>query len=162
MKTSLFSRQELLICSFLIITALLASCSNSGGYGNDDTTPSNYTVSATLNGGAEVPSNATTGTGTLTGTYNASTYKLTYTLNWTGLTGVAHMMHFHGPAIAGQSAGVEVAITGFTSAAAGSYSGSATFTASQGSDLTGGKMYVNIHTAGYPDGEIRGQLSATK
>jgi len=141
---------------------MLASCSKNGGYGGGSTTPTTYTVSATLNSGSEVPSNTTTGTGTLTGSYNSSTYKITYTLSWTGLSGVPTAMHFHGPAIAGQSAGVEVGITGFTSAVSGSYSGSATFTPSQGSDLTEGKMYVNIHTAAYPDGEIRGQLSATK
>jgi hypothetical protein len=162
MKASLFFRKQSLVCSFLIITAWLASCSKSGGYGGGGTTPTTYTVSATLNSGSEVPSNATTGSGTLTGTYDASTYIITYKITWTGITGVPTGMHFHGPAIVGQSAGVEVGITGFTSATAGSYSGSATFTPSQGTDLTEGKMYVNIHTAAYPNGEIRGQLSATK
>ncbi|SFD58353.1 CHRD domain-containing protein [Chitinophaga sp. CF118] len=164
MKSILFSRlyrTQLLACSFVAITALLASCSKSDGYGGGGTT-TNYNLSASLNSGNEVPSNPTSGTGTLSGTYNPSTYKVTYTLTWTGLTDVPIAMHFHGPALAGVNAGVEVPITGFASTASGTLSSSATFSVSQGTELTDGKMYVNIHTTAYPNGEIRGQISAVK
>ena len=40
--------------------------------------------------------------------------------------------------------------------------GSATLTDDQSKALTGGKMYINVHTAKYPDGEIRGQLAPAK
>ena len=40
--------------------------------------------------------------------------------------------------------------------------GSADITESQISDLKAGKYYVNVHTAMFPDGEIRGQLVAMK
>jgi hypothetical protein len=40
--------------------------------------------------------------------------------------------------------------------------GSATLTEDQSKALTGGKMYFNVHTAKYPEGEIRGQLAPTK
>ena len=40
--------------------------------------------------------------------------------------------------------------------------GSATLTEDQSIALTGGKMYINVHTAKYPDGEIRGQLAPAK
>jgi hypothetical protein len=36
--------------------------------------------------------------------------------------------------------------------------GSATLTAEQVTDLMAGKWYLNVHTAGNPGGEIRGQV----
>jgi hypothetical protein len=165
MKPCFFSRlfrKQLLAFSFVAIATGMAACSGDGYGDGGGVTPTDYTLAATLNSGSEVPSNGTSGTGSLTGSYNASTYKATYTLTWTGLTGVPIGMHFHGPALAGVNASVAAAIAGFTSATAGSYTGTVTFTAAQGADLVAGKMYVNIHTAGYPDGEIRGQISATK
>lgn len=150
-------RQLSLLC---VMTAgiLFSSCSK-----NDYTAPSTtYNLSASLTAAQEVPANSSTGTGTLTGTYDASTYKLSFTLNWSGLTGPATAMHFHGPAATGVSASVEVPITGFTSAASGSVSGTATLTSSQNDDLLGGKIYVNIHTSANGGGEIRGQVSASK
>ena len=38
--------------------------------------------------------------------------------------------------------------------------GSATLTDAQASDLQAGMWYFNLHTAKYPDGEIRGQVVA--
>ena len=151
-------RQLGLLC--VVSTGLLfSSCSKSNNYTAPSTT---YNISASLTAAQEVPATNSTGTGTLTGTYDASTYKLSYTLNWSGLTGAATGMHFHGPAAAGTSAAVEVAITGFPSAASGTVSGTATLTTSQNDDLLGGKMYANIHTSANPAGEIRGQVSASK
>jgi CHRD domain len=40
--------------------------------------------------------------------------------------------------------------------------GSAEITDAQLADIQAGKTYVNIHTAKFPDGEIRGQLAAAK
>ena len=45
-----------------------------------------------------------------------------------------------------------------SNAASGS-EGSATLTDAQAADLTGGKYYINIHTAANPGGEIRGQVT---
>lgn len=135
---------------------LLASCSK-------DDTPApktQYTLSATASGAQEVPAVTTQGSGTLTGSYNSSTNALSYNLSWSGLSGPATLMHFHGPALAGVSAGVALGITGFSSIAAGSYSGSATLTEEQEADLLAGKWYWNVHTAAHGAGEIRGQVSA--
>jgi hypothetical protein len=103
-----------------------------------------------------VPPNATTGTGTADIDYDAATKKLSWKLTYSGLTGPATAAHFHGPAEAGKDAGVEVAIPGATSSPA---EGSATLTDAQAADLTSGKLYVNVHTAANPKGEIRGQVT---
>lgn len=111
---------------------------------------------ATLNGKSEVPPNASAGTGTADIDYDPATKKLSWKLTYTGLSGPATAAHFHGPAEPGKNGGVEVAIPGATSSPA---EGSATLTDAQAADLAGGKLYINVHTAANPGGEIRGQVT---
>ena len=115
---------------------------------------------ASLAGTNEVPPNNSPGTGKLKGTYNCKTNVLKYDLSWEGLTGPPMAMHFHGPAMPGQNAPVEIPITGFPMNATGSVSGVDTLTEAQEDDLLGGRYYTNIHTKLYPGGEIRGQVTA--
>ena len=112
------------------------------------------TYKATLTSAAEVPPNASKGTGTLASTYDTATKKLTWTVTFTGLSGPATAAHFHGPAAAGANAGVVVPQKdGLTSP----MKGEATLTDAQAADLQGGKWYFNIHTEANKGGEIRGQ-----
>src|SRR3954463_3177738 len=113
-------------------------------------------MKATLDGKAEVPPNASAGTGTADIDYDPATKKLSWKLTYTGLSGPATAAHFHGPAEAGKNGGVAVAIPNATSSPA---EGSATLTDAQAADLTAGKYYVNVHPAANPGGEIRGQVS---
>ena len=125
-----------------------------------------YTISAILDGLQEVPANVTTGTGSLTGSYDDVTNFLSWSGSFSDLLGTTTDAHFHGPAAAGVSAGVQVHITsaggdtfplGVTS---GNFSGDATLTATQETQLLGGNWYINIHSTFDGTGEIRGQLSA--
>ena len=109
---------------------------------------------ADLKGSTEVPPNQTTGSGTVTATYDTSTKQLTWDGSYSGLTGPATAAHFHGPAEPGKNAGVAVPITPATSP----LHGSATLTDAQASDLMAGSWYVNIHTEANKGGELRGQL----
>ena len=111
---------------------------------------------AALDGKQEVPATASAGTGTADIDYDPASKKLSWKLTYTGLSGPATAAHFHGPAEVGKNAGVEVAIPGATSSPA---EGSATLTEAQAADLTGGKLYINVHTAANPGGEIRGQVT---
>src|SRR5262245_46597265 len=67
---------------------------------------------AKLDASQEVPPNDSKGTGTAEVTYNTGTKKLSWTLEYSGLTGPATGAHFHGPAEAGKSADVAVPIKG--------------------------------------------------
>ena len=106
----------------------------------------------------EVPANASAATGTLQASLDKESGTLTWTVSYSGLTGPAKAAHFHGPAPAGQNAGVAL---GFSGALDSPIQGSATLTPAQVADLLAGKWYVNIHTAANPGGEIRGQASVT-
>ncbi len=113
-------------------------------------------LKATLSPQSEVPPHpALKGSGTLQGSFDTSSRKLTYTVTYDGLTGPATMAHFHGPAPIGKNAGVMVPITG---ALTSPINGSATLTEDQAKSLEAGDVYFNIHTAENKGGEIRGQV----
>jgi CHRD domain len=111
---------------------------------------------ATLDGKSESPPTTSSGTGTADIDYDATSKKLSWKISYSGLSGPATAAHFHGPAEAGKNAGVAVPIP---NAGTSPVEGSATLTDAQAKDLTDGKLYVNVHTAANPAGEIRGQVT---
>jgi hypothetical protein len=113
--------------------------------------------SAKLNGAAETPPNDSKGKGAAQVTLDTTKKTLSWTVTYSGLTGPATMAHFHGPAPAGQAAGVAIPLTPPLDSP---IKGSSTITDSQMADLKAGQWYVNVHTAAHPGGEIRGQLAA--
>lgn len=123
-----------------------------------------YDINATLNSSQEVPAPvvASTGTGTLTGSYDETTNMLDYNVTWSGLTATASAAHFHGPALAGVTASPVITFVLNNNGTSGSASGNATLTDAQEQDLLAGRWYVNVHTPNNPPGEIRGQVSATR
>ena len=114
---------------------------------------------ATMDGKAEVPPNASTGSGDALATLDTSSKQLSYTITFFGLSGPATAAHFHGPAAPGANAGVAVAIGGASPTSP--VTGSVTLTDAQMADLQAGKWYVNVHTAANKGGEIRGQMMPT-
>ena len=140
------SAKTVLITVFVLLVGFSA-CDDDDEPVNDGTV--NYSGSFVKSGDAVV----TSATGTATGTFNPTTLVLTYKLTWTGLGSNAAAMHFHdaGPVI--------VPITGFAEATSGTYSGTATLTADQATDLAAGKIYAQIHTVNFPGGEILATLS---
>jgi hypothetical protein len=111
---------------------------------------------ATMNGASEVPPKQTNGHGTVDATLDTATKKLDYTVSYSDLSGPATAAHFHGPAEPGKNAGVAIPIT---PPQPSPLKGSATLTDDQMKALMAGEMYVNVHTAANPGGEIRGQVT---
>jgi hypothetical protein len=116
------------------------------------------TFKADLKGSSEVPPNTTSGTGSVTATYDPATKELTWSGTFSGLTGPAMAAHFHGPAEVGKNAGVQIWISEKGKPFDSPFKGSAKLSDAQASDLMNGQWYVNIHTKANPGGEIRGQL----
>lgn len=112
---------------------------------------------ATLNGLEEVPPVLTTATGVFRLTYSPGSSKASYFASYNGLSGAPSAAHIHngatgvsGPVVVGLSAG-----------GTGTYSGELDLSALPSDflqKLEDGQLYVNVHTAANPAGEIRGQL----
>ena len=120
-----------------------------------------FTLSGNASGDQEVPAVTTSATGTLSGTYDKDSKELTYTINWTGLSGDITVAHFHGPAAAGETASPLQDITIGTNGMDGTTSATITASDALHSALLDGKVYYNLHTAANPDGEIRGHVTLT-
>ena len=145
MKTKIFT--PLLLIIYLLI---MISCSKSS------TMPANTTITfnATLNGASETPPNASTGTGTAIFTYNTATNVLSGSVTFAGITATAAHIHYGAVGVAGPvvfplgSSPITSPIS-FTSVP---------LTTTQSTELLANQFYVNVHSAAFPNGEIRGQL----
>jgi hypothetical protein len=104
---------------------------------------------------APAPGVSSSGKGTATGSLDTNTKTLTWTVDYSGLSGPATAAHIHGPADPGANAGIVVPFSGNL---ASPIKGSATLTDAQIAQLEAGKWYVNIHTEANKPGEVRGQL----
>ncbi|MBK7950520.1 MAG: CHRD domain-containing protein [Deltaproteobacteria bacterium] len=125
-----------------------------------------YDLTASLDGAQEGAGSVTLGVGSLTGRFDDVSHFLTWSGTFSALSGTTSDAHFHGPAPVGAGALVQISMTsaggdvfpiGVTS---GAFSGTATLTATQATQLLAGLWYVNIHTSDRPGGEIRGQVFA--
>jgi hypothetical protein len=142
----------------LVIAGCGSMSTGSSSSGGATATPmmATQTFRATLSSAAEVPANASAGSGTLEASFDKASSVLRWKVTYSGLSGAATMAHFHGPAMPGSNAGVVVPLPSAASPA----EGSATLTPAQVADLMAGKWYINVHTAQNPGGEIRGQVLA--
>lgn len=149
----------LLAIGFLSCVMLFASCDKDK---NDTNNPAQmYTTTGNASGSQENPPVTTTGSGTLTGTYNTSTNVWQYNINWSSLTSDATAVELHGPADAGISGTLIMALSITTSGVTGNASGNITLTEQQETDLLAGRYYYTVLTATNLTGEIRGQITTT-
>ena len=123
-----------------------------------------------MTGAKEVPANPSTALGIMDVSYSKETRLLTWSVTWSGLTGPVTLMHIHGLAPTGYAAGVVYNIIAGSNAlalpdpikypATGKFSGTmlADGFVVKEQDLLNGLFYMNIHTATYGGGEIRGQI----
>ena len=140
------------------------------------------TFRARLTGFGEVPPKLVPGNGKFTGTLSADGTSISWTLTWTGLTGVAQVAHIHfGPP---QNTGTPVVFfcggggrpacpdgPGHSGSIAGTWT-AADVLAVPSQNVTAGDFaglvkilrvhlgYANVHTILFPAGEIRGQISS--
>jgi len=157
MKRLNLIRTLALTATFAASALLFTACND-----NDDDNMDNqsYSLSGNASGSQEVPAVTTSATGAISGSYNAMSNSLTYTINWNGLSNIVTGLHIHGPANVGAEAGVIHPLTITTNGVAGTATGTLTLADSTETHLLNGRLYFNIHTALNTDGEIRGQITA--
>ena len=117
---------------------------------------------AELNASSQTPPNDSKGTGSVTASYDTNSKVLSWKGTHSGLTGDVTSAHFHGPATAGRSADVAIWLSIKGAPLPTSFEGQATLPDTHANDMMAGLWYVNIHTAKYPGGELRGQLEPVK
>src|SRR5688572_1860641 len=81
-RSRLFGNWVVIVLAFVGLSSLTACYKD---LGDDDVMM--YTISGNASGAQVSP--AGTGTGAIAGTYNQNTNQLTYTINWTGISGTA-------------------------------------------------------------------------
>jgi len=116
--------------------------------------PNSVSFDIKLSGKNEVPETISVAEGTFKGTYNKSTKLFSYTLTFQGMSPTA--AHFH----KGASNTTGAVVINIATAVFGSPLSGQTLALStqQEQDLLAGQWYVNVHSAIYTGGEIRGQL----
>jgi hypothetical protein len=134
--------------SLIAVVFLLLGC-----LGSANATLIKFTTSLD---GAQASAGIGTGslaTGSSIAWFDDVTNEFSWELSWSGLVNVTNA-HFHGPAASGANAGVVIGINFGNNPTAGN----AILTALQAADLLNELWYINIHTATFPGGEIRGQV----
>ncbi len=107
------------------------------------------------NAGAGTCGAGGSGNGTATITLDTDTNLLSWDISWSGLSATEILMHFHGPALPNQNAGVQVTLDHTSNPSIGNQ----VISAGQATDLLAGLWYINLHTTAFGGGEIRGQVT---
>ncbi len=137
------------ILSVFILTLFVFSCDK-----DDDpvVTNPNVTYKVALNGMNETTPNSSTASGAGVLIFNSSTKIFTLTVTHTLASPAAGHIH---KGAAGTSGPVEFSLGNLVSPI--TYT-SVALNATQEADLNAGLYYVNLHSAAFPSGEIRGQI----
>ncbi|MBL8519664.1 MAG: CHRD domain-containing protein [Betaproteobacteria bacterium] len=114
-----------------------------------------WRVNVVLEGSQQVPPVLSQAQGGGTATYDATTRMLALNLSVSGLESAETMAHIHGPAARGANSGVLFDLNTGSSKVQ-----TVMLDTTQETQLLAGQLYVNVHTTGYPGGEVRGQLDA--
>ena len=144
--------------TLLVSTVYLFSCKREYADGMDRTvyTLSGTAVAGSISGSQQLPTGATT-TGTLTGTYNAGTNALQYTINWKGLSAAATDVTIDGADRNGNITSLfklQITVPGINGTSTGTVS---LYEAQEDGLLRGTWDYV-VHNSSFLDGELRGQI----
>jgi hypothetical protein len=117
-------------------------------------------VGGPLSGTQEVPPNASMASGTVLGSITPAGV-LTLSVKFTGLTANATAAHIHtGAPGANGPVTIDLAPLGFPlGGTSGTFNTTINLNATDLASLYAGNLYVNIHNASFPGGEIRGQLN---
>ena len=119
---------------------------------NSNTTTGELYI-ARLNGAQVVPPTGSAATGLVILRRAVSGPGVSVSLYFNGLTSAETEAHLHGPAAAGSNGPPIVTLPN------GQFANfQTTLSNPQLLDLSGGRLYVDVHTTAFPNGEIRGQL----
>jgi len=159
-----------IITALILITTLsIIACTKGGKL--ERISSIQYTVTSNASSKQLVPAIDTTSTGTFTGFYDEEANILTFTIAWNDLWRTTSKdtitsVNFYGPANANANGALVRSLPFISTNNAASanlgLAGLKGFTMSEKKDFLQGAYYFTVNTKKYPNGIIRGQLSATK
>jgi hypothetical protein len=138
--------------------ANIHSATNGTGEIRGQLVPATVFRSGTLSSAQEVPSNASTGTGRAIAVAFPGNTHAAVSANWSGMSSSVSAGHVHGPAPAGMNANPPIFDLMPPNGVAGSVVHRIWEMGANATGFANNLMYVNIHTATNPGGEIRAQL----
>jgi len=161
MKTRRNPVSGLFMASLVILGALaFTACDKKNEDKNSSKTM--YTIGGNASTSQVVPSVSGTGTAAISGTYNSGNGQMITTTTWTNLSGAPISGGFYmGAAGTNGSLVGDLCSLGTGLATSGTFSDTTTLTSDQATALKGGNMYYSLATGTNPNGEVRGQLTAT-
>jgi hypothetical protein len=109
-----------------------------------------------LDGAQQVPPVSTGASGSATVTVDRNVNLVMVSGDYSGMTGNVTGAHLHGPGYVGQNAGIFVSLN-HTGGTSGTFSASAFVNDAILYQVLTGFTYVNVHTAAFGAGEVRGQ-----
>lgn len=136
------------VAAVFLLTAGFVSCKKESTNKNEEEYKANCT------GANQAPPNSSTATATFVGKYNSNSGTFSGTLTYTGITPTGWYIQ-KGTA----SANGEI-IASLGAVVGSPFSFSVQLSASAAAELKAGAYYINVQSAAYPSGEIRGQLVA--
>ena len=158
--------RKLAFMGVFVIAGMVAACNDDDETADPTPVLPELKVSTTLSGANEVPANPSTATGSVDGTLDQETRILSLNIMYSDSsasdsTGADSLFvptgwHIH----KGSPDSTGAVVIDFGTDFKTPFAFKDTLTEAQVADLKAGLYYVNIHTAKYPTGEIRGQLKA--
>lgn len=149
----------------LVLSALMAATMIAARTGSAQTPDPSLTgppilFEAVLTADEQTAPTESPGTGLAQLSLERSDLKLTWTVTFSGLTSAATTAHIHGPARLGDDAPAVIDLGAANPTSP--LSGSTTLSDIQLELFLKGRVYVNIHSAKFPKGELRGQIQRVR
>ena len=141
--------QACVVASVAVVTAMVTTAAAA---------PPPKQFLAVLNAPQETPPLATAGNGAAHLTFEESTKMLCFSINFQNLSSAEILAHIHGPALPGTPAGILFPLP-LGNPKAGCVG---PLDKNQKNALLKNSTYINIHSANFPAGEIRGQILRIK
>lgn len=159
MKTNYLKGFRGLLAAGVLSVALMACEKDVSNNGNGDEV---YATTAQANGQQTTPPSGSSATATLVGEFNARTNNWEYRINWTGMTSAVTAVQVHGPADIGTSGQMQLALAITVPGVTGSAQGNVMISEDLQAHLLANKLYFTLLTATHVNGEVRGQIIATR
>lgn len=158
-------------CILLSMLLILAACGGGGGDSGSGSTsldssstqpapqpaaqPQSETYAVTLSGAEQVPPRITGAQGSGSASVNPATRQMTVSVTVTGTTANAVNLHQGAPGATGP---IFLSLVE-TAPGSGTWTGRTTLSVAEHSAMRAGQFYVNVTSAAFTAGEIRGQIA---